>query len=35
VALGEHFSAADVLLGTSAHFLVEFGLSKGDPVIDN
>ncbi len=33
--LGERFSAADVLLGTSAFYLVEFGLLKaGVPAID-
>jgi glutathione S-transferase len=32
--LGRQFSAADVLVGTSAYFLGQFGLVKGDSVID-
>ncbi len=32
--LGDHFSAADVLLGTSAFFLKQFGLIQDDPVLD-
>ena len=31
--LGERFSAADVLLGTSCRFLIMFGLVKDDPVL--
>jgi len=31
--LGERFSAADVLLGTGAYFLKQFGLIGDDPVI--
>ena len=31
--LGESFSAADVLVGTAAHFLKQFGLIGDDPVI--
>lgn len=31
--LGEHFCAADVLLGTSAFFLQQFGLIQDDPVL--
>jgi glutathione S-transferase len=32
--LGERFSAADVLLGTSCRFLIQFGLVKDDPVLE-
>jgi glutathione S-transferase len=32
--LGDRFCAADVLLGTSASFLIQFGLVKDDPVFD-
>jgi len=31
--LGEHFSAADVLLGTSAFYVQQFGLISGDAVL--
>ncbi len=31
--LGERFSAADVLLGTSCRFLLQFGLVAGDPLL--
>jgi glutathione S-transferase len=31
--IGERFTAADVLLGTSCHFLAMFGLVKNDPVL--
>lgn len=31
--LGERFSAADVLLGTGASYLQQFGLVAGDPVL--
>jgi glutathione S-transferase len=31
--LGERFCAADVLLGTSAFYLQQFGLVEGDPVL--
>jgi glutathione S-transferase len=31
--LGERFCAADVLLGTSAFFLLKFGLIHDDPVL--
>jgi glutathione S-transferase len=33
--LGERFSAADVLLGTSASFLIQFGLVKDDSVFSD
>jgi glutathione S-transferase len=32
--LGERFSGADVLLGTGAFYLVQFGLVKDDPVLN-
>jgi glutathione S-transferase len=32
--LGERFCAADVLLGTSVRFLIQFGLVKDDPVLE-
>lgn len=32
--LGEAFSSADVLMGTSALYLVQFGLVKGDAVLE-
>jgi len=32
--LGESFSSADVLMGTSALYLVQFGLAKGDSVLE-
>ena len=31
--LGEQFSAADVLLGTAAYYLKQFGLIGEDPVL--
>ncbi|MFM2287189.1 MAG: hypothetical protein RL684_332 [Pseudomonadota bacterium] len=32
--LGTQFTSADVLLGTGAHFLIQFGLAKGDAVLE-
>lgn len=32
--LGERFSAADVLLGTSVQYLLQFGLVTGQPVLE-
>lgn len=32
--LGERFSAADVLLGTSVQYLLQFGLVSNEPVLD-
>lgn len=32
--LGERFSAADVLLGTSVQYLIQFGLVTGQPVLE-
>ena len=32
--LGDHFTAADVLLGSSVFFMKQFGLLGGDPVLE-